>query len=188
MSKDLELFKFARLYLGQTNWENLRKTTQSELALFQKFPLNIRQSYIVYGNANLLNKFKAFYLTRCLKTKPLYMQCFINEYAEELSSATKDETGLNVDQDLVFLYAHAHSISSLGRSETWLSETVLNKISNRNRDGLVTIILSEVRMSSLEDKSELKIINLAGKALKESVKEILNTSTTSNSNNNGMVY
>ena len=51
MSKDLELFKFARLYLGQTNWENLRKTTQSELALFQKFPLSMKQSYIVYGNA-----------------------------------------------------------------------------------------------------------------------------------------
>ena len=105
------------------------------------------------------------------------MQCFINEYAEELSSATKDETGLNVDQDLVFLYAHAHSISSLGRSETWLSETILSKISNRNRDGLVTIILSEVRISSIEDKAEFKIINLTNKALKESVKEILGTNT-----------
>ena len=170
MSENLELFKFARLYLGQANWENLKKTSDKELASFQKAQVDIKQSYIVYGNKDLLDKFKAFYLTRCLKSRPLYMQCFVTDYANELMSSTKDEYGLNVDQDLVFLYIHKHSISTLGRSETWLTETILNKVASRNRDGLITVILSEVRVPSLEDSSELKVINLSNVATKGSTK------------------
>ena len=173
MSTNLELFKFARLYLGQSNWENLKKTTPSELELFQKTFIDLKKSYIVYGNQNLLNKFKAFYLTRCLKTRPLYMQCFVTDYANELSTSTKDEYGLNVDQDLVFLYIHEHSISSLGRSETWLTETILNKVASRNRDGLVTIILSEIKVPSLAESSELETINLSEVVIKETMKTIL---------------
>lgn len=173
MSKNLELFKFARLYLGQTNWEYLKKTSDGELALFQKAHIDLSQSYIVYGSKDLLNKFKAFYLTRCLKTRPLYMQCFVDEYAGSLMNNTKDEYGLNVDQDLVFLYIHEYSVSELGRSEAWLTGTILNKVASRNREGLVTIILSEVRVPSLAESSELKIINLSGVATKESIRSAL---------------
>ena len=56
MSENLELFKFARLYLGQANWENLKKTSDKELASFQKAQVDIKQSYIVYGNKDLLDK------------------------------------------------------------------------------------------------------------------------------------
>jgi hypothetical protein len=173
MSENLELFKFARLYLGQANWEWMQKTSKSELDLFQKTPIDLKKSYIVYGSKDLLSKFKAFYLTRCLKTRPLYMQCFISDYANELMTSTKDDYGLNVDQDLIFLYIHEHSISSLGRSETWLTETILNKVASRNRDGLITIILSEIKVPSLADSSELEVINLSGVLVKETVKTIL---------------
>lgn len=173
MSENLELFKFARLYLGQSNWEFLKKTSKEEHALFQKFPVDLKKSYIVYGDRNLLNKFKAFYLTRCLKTRPLYMQCFASEYANELTSGTKDEYGLNVDQDLIFLYIHEHSISTLGRSETWFTETILNKVANRNRDGLITIILSEVKVPPLEGTGELDVINLSKVVIKETMRAVL---------------
>lgn len=189
MSENLELFKFARLYLGQSNWEYLKKTTEGELALFQKQPINLKQSYIVYGNRDLLNKFKAFYLTRCLKTRPLYMQCYITEYANELTSGTKDDYGLNVDQDLIFLYIHSHSISTLGRSETWLTETTLNKVASRNRDGLTTVILSEIRVPSLEVPSELEVINLSEVAITETKQEALKSYVNGiGSNKNKVIY
>lgn len=188
MSKNLELFKFARLYLGQVNWENLRKTTDKELALFQKTPIDLKKSYIVYGNKDLLNKFKSFYLTRCLKTRPLYMQCFITDYASELTTGTKDDYGLNVDQDLIFLYIHKHSISTLGRSETWLTETVLNKVASRNRDGLVTVILSETRVPLLEDSAEIEVINLSEVVTKETVRTILSKDFTNGEGSTGPIY
>lgn len=191
MSENLELFKFARLYLGQSNWEYMQNTSDGELQLFKKFPINLKQSYIVYGNKDLLNKFKAFYLTRCLKSRPLYTQCFITDYANELTSGTKDDYGLNVDQDLVFLYIHKHSVSTLGRSETWLTETILNKVASRNRDGLVTIILSEVKVPSMEDSSEIEVINLSEVHVKEGMKTILNRDFANGegrTNSKGTVY
>jgi hypothetical protein len=51
-----------------------------------------------------------------------------------------------------------------------LTETILNKVASRNRDGLITVILSEVRVPSLEDSSELKVINLSNVATKGSTK------------------
>lgn len=191
MSENLELFKFARLYLGQSNWEYMQNTSDGELQLFKKFPINLKQSYIVYGNKDLLNKFKAFYLTRCLKSRPLYTQCFITDYANELTSGTKDDYGLNVDQDLVFLYIHKHSVSTLGRSETWLTETILNKVASRNRDGLVTLILSEVKVPSMEDSSEIEVINLSEVHVKEGMKTILNRDFANGegrTNSKGTVY
>lgn len=161
MTENIELLKFARLYLGQTNWELIKKTSNKELALFQKQPIDLSKSYLVLGTEDLLNKFRAFFLTRCLKKRPLYAQYSMHDYASELSSATRDENGLNVDMDLVFLYRHKHQLT-LGRSEDWLIETTLNKIANRNREGLSTVILSELKMPLLETCGELQVITLTG--------------------------
>ena len=173
MRDNTNLHKQIRLYLGKANWDYIAKTTEAEQALFQQQNLDLTKSYIVYGNRDLLLKFKTFYLTRCIKTKPLYMQCYIDEYASALNSNTKDEYGLNIDQDLIFLYIHEYSVSELGRSEAWLTGTILNKVASRNRDGLVTIILSEVKIPSLATSSELEVINLSEVVLKEGMKTIL---------------
>lgn len=159
MTKDIELFKFTRLYLGQKNWELLKATTKEELALMQKYPIDLKKSYLVYGSQSMLEKFRAFYLTRCIKERPLYSQYPMSDYADELSSGTKDEYGLNVDQDLIFLYQHNH-ISSLGNSEKWLNETIINKIAIRNREGLITVILSEVALPMIKNSGEVELINL----------------------------
>lgn len=175
MTENLELFKFTRLYLGQMNWKLIKETSENELKLFQKIPIDVSKSYIVFGNLSTLSKFRAFYLTRCIKKRPLYSQYSMYEYASELSSSSKDEYGLNVDQDLIFLYRHEHAFS-LGNSETWLVETILNKVADRNRDGLVTIILSEMRMPALEESGELEFINLSGKITAQAVSNILKSS------------
>ena len=184
---DIELCKFARLYLGSSNWSWLQKTSKEELKLFKSFPINLATSYIVYGTPEMLSKFKAFYLTRCLKSRPLYMQCFIGDYANALMSSTKDEYGLNIDQDLIFLYIHEHSISEIGKSEMWLSGTILNKVASRNREGLVTIILSEIRVASLEAPREFKIIRLNKVMATASLQEAM-TSIKNNGNDEGAVF
>lgn len=172
MSENLELFKFARLYLGQENWNLIKKTSNEELELFKHFSITTDKSYIVFGTPDLLLKFRAFYLTRCLKKRPLYSQYSIHDYAVELSSGVKNEFSINIDQDLIFLYRHQH-LHTIGKSEDWLLETILNKVADRNRDGLVTIILSEVRMSYLENSGEFELINLSGLAVKESMSKVL---------------
>jgi hypothetical protein len=191
MSRDNEIPKQVRLYLGKANWEFISKTTPNEQALFQKQNLDMSKSYIVYGNRDLLLKFKTFYLTRCIKSKPLYMQCYVDEYASALTSSTKDEYGLNIDQDLIFLYIHEYSVSKLGRSEAWLTETILNKVASRNRDGLITIILSEVKVQPLSESPELEVINLSGVVIKENVRTILSSTKFMNgegSSNGGPIY
>lgn len=193
MRDNSNLHKQVRLYLGKNNWSYIAKTTEAEKALFQQQNIDLSKSYIVYGNRDLLLKFKTFYLTRCIKTKPLYMQCYIDEYASALSSNTKDDYGLNIDQDLVFLYIHEYSISELGRSEAWLTGAILNKVASRNRDGLVTIILSEVKIPSLATSSELNVINLSEVIVKENVKAILSSrekfaNGEGNVNSSGIVY
>lgn len=173
MKDNHNLHKQVRLYLGKENWNRISQTTEAEKELFQKQNIDLRESYIVYGSRDLLLKFKTFYLTRCIKSKPLYMQCYIDEYASALSSNTKDEYGLNIDQDLIFLYIHEYSVSDLGRSEAWLTGAILNKVASRNRDGLVTIILSEVKIPSLASSPELRIINLSDVAIKEGIRSAL---------------
>lgn len=166
-----ELFKYARLYLGMENWEFMKKTTPTELKMFQDTNVDIESSYFVKGNELILKKFKAFYLTRCLKKRPLYTQCSIYDYADGLSSADKDEFGLNVSKDLLFLYMHCH-MTDLGRSRQWLTSTVVNKVADRNRIGLVTVILSEVNVPEFEDCGELKVVDFGGVITKAIMKNI----------------
>ena len=188
MRDNSNLHKQVRLYLGKTNWDYIAKTTEAEKALFQKQSLDLKKSYIVYGNRDLLLKFKTFYLTRCIKSKPLYMQCYIDEYASALMSNTKDEYGLNIDQDLIFLYIHEYSVSELGRSEAWLTGAILNKVASRNRDGLVTIILSEVKIPSLATSPELEVINLSDVVIKEGMKAILSKEKFANGEGKDSTY
>ena len=116
------------------------------------------------------------------------MQCYIDEYASALMSNTKDEYGLNIDQDLIFLYIHEYSVSELGRSEAWLTGAILNKVASRNRDGLVTIILSEVKIPSLATSPELEVINLSDVVIKEGMKAILSKEKFANGEGKDSAY
>ena len=188
MAENLELLKFTRLYLGQTNWELIKKTSESELKLFQRNPIDLNKSYLVLGTEDLLKKYRAFFLTRCIKKRPLYAQYSMYDYATELSSEVKDDGGLNVDMDLVFLYRHKHQMVT-DKAEDWLVETVLNKVANRNRDGLVTVILSEISMPVLESSGELEVVNLSGAAIGERKQYVLKKiKTEGTSGSSGTVY
>ena len=173
MDEKKELEGQGKDFLGDYYWALYQKIklNKKEFELFKKFPIDVNKSYLVYGNTDLLEKFKAFYLTRCIKKRPRYAQFFIREYAETLSGNTKDEFGLGVDFELLFIYRHNH-MQTIGNSELWLCETVLNKIAERNRDGWVTVVLSEQRMPILEKCGELEIINLSKVVLNQTIQEV----------------
>ena len=95
---------------------------------------------------------------------------------------------MNIDQDLIFLYIHEYSVSELGRSEAWLTGTILNKVASRNRDGLVTLILSEVKIPSLAGSPELEVINLSEVANKEVMKSILSKEKFANGEGKDKTY
>ena len=173
MDKKKEIEIQGKDFLGDYYWALYQKIklNKKEFELFKKFPIDVNKSYLVYGSTDLLEKFKAFYLTRCTKKRPRYAQFFIREYAETLSGNTKDEFGLGVDFELLFIYRHNH-MQTIGNSELWLCETVLNKIAERNRDGYVTILLSEQRMPILEDCGELEVINLSKVVLNKTIQEV----------------
>lgn len=168
----IELFKYARLYLGVDNWKTMKETSSEELALFKQVNMSLNKSYFIMGNRKLLEKFKAFYLTRCLKKRPLYTQCSLYEYADGMSSADKDEFGLNVSKELLFLFMHEH-VPSLGNSRKWLTETIINKVADRNIKGLVTIILSEVEVEEFEKCGELEVIDFQESIRSKNTVEIL---------------
>ena len=193
MRDNRDLHKQVRLYLGKSNWDYIAKTTEAEKALFKKQNIDLSKSYIVYGTRSLLLKFKTFYLTRCVKTKPLYMQCYADDYASALSSKTPDDFGLNVDQELIFLYIHEYSISEIGNSGAWLASTILNKVASRSRDGLVTIILSEWKVPSLAQSPELNVIDFFNIAKQGQIQSILASkkdliNREGGTGNNGAVY
>ena len=159
--QNLKLIKFIKDFVGDEGWDSMKETSKEELTLFKKQKIDLKSSYLVYGSPSLLEKFKIFYLTRCIKDRPYFKQYYMDEYASVLSSGTKDTTDFLIDVDLLFLYKNNHSYS-FGNSDAWLVETILNKVSNRNRDGLVTIILSEIALPDLEHSGEFITLNLAG--------------------------
>lgn len=169
-----ELFKQLKSYLGKDNWEAMRHTSKLELSLFQKFVIDLNKSYFIKGSQDLLMKFKAFYLTRCLKKHPLYVQCSINDYVEGLVSADRDEFGLNVSKDLLFLYVNRH-LPTLGNSRLFQTEITIGKIADRNRDGLITVVLSETSVSEFEQCGEMDIINLYESVQSSNTKVVLST-------------
>lgn len=173
--QDLELMKQIRLYIGKENWSLARhKTTDKEKTLLKSLSFDITKSCFVFGKEDMLNKFRAFFLIRCAcaKLRPTFSQYSMNEYASVLSSGVRDDFGLNIDIELLFLYKHRH-VYEIGKSNDWLNETILSKVADRNRDKLVTVVLSETRMPILESSGEFQIINLAGVLYTEEKKKAI---------------
>lgn len=195
-------------YLGEYDWNIYsNEISKKEFKFFKEFPINVLKSYLVLGKNNhkLLDKFKAYYLTRRyseireknLKRSTPYEFDMLS-YAKVLSSNTKEEYDLadTSQAELVFLYRHAHSSIS-EYSEAWLQNTILNKVAERNRDGLVTIILSEQHMLTLENSGEFEVINLSkvkqNQAIREALKGVQTKLTPTDGfkvtiNNDGTVY
>ena len=160
------------IYLGESNMEYLREITPEEYDLFTSFNLNTKKSYFVKGKEKSLKKFKAFFIALCSFERYSYATAMLKEYIEGLSDKSDEMSSiLGVERELLFLYLHREA-SGVGGTDNWLCTSTIDRVANRKRKGLVTVILSERSVPSFELSKEMKTINLGGFAKPVSISEV----------------
>ena len=157
------------IYLGEDNLKYMHSITPEEYDLFTSFNLSTKKSYFVKGTEKLLKKFKAFFIALCSFERYSYATAMLKEYIEGLSDKSDEMTSiLGVERELLFLYLHREA-SGVGGTDAWLCTAAIDRVANRDRKGLVTVILSERAVPAFEASKELKTINLGkfAKAISE---------------------
>lgn len=150
------------IYVGEENLKVLRNITKKEYELLQSLNLNSTSSYFVKGSRNQLKMFKAFFIAKCAYERYSYAECQLKEYIEGLQDREDDFSFLTgVERELLFLYLHKES-SGIGNTDNWLATTALDKITSRNRKGLITVLLSERDFPIVEESDEVKVIDMGG--------------------------
>lgn len=148
------------IYLGEENLKYLRSITPKEYAKFKSFNLSSLNSYFVKGNREILYKFKAFFIALCAYERYSYSMFMLRDYVEGLAERDDDLSFLaGAERELLFLYLHGES-SGTGNTETWLASITVDKIANRKRKGLVTVVLSERNFPIIEASEDVEVINL----------------------------
>jgi hypothetical protein len=168
-------------YLG--DYANiLRDITLEEYEAFTNiFPKVNKGAYFVKGTEELLRKFKAYFIAKCVMQRYDYASIMLRDYIEGITNHNDNELFVaGVSKELLFLYLHGE-ISGIGNTDNWLGSTTLDRMVNRKREGLITVLLSERSFPIIENSKEIIVFNLGGakKAiLTEGLKE-----KTANSNN-----
>lgn len=159
-------------YLGEDNLKLIKSLTKEELTKFKNYKISPNQSYFVKGNKEKLDKFMAYFLTKCVYNRPSYMKIMLKEYVEGYLDRHDEGTFLlGADKQLLFLYLHKE-VSGIGNTDAWIGTSTLDKVANRNRKGLITVILSERAFDILEESSEFKVIQLGGASTTKSVERV----------------
>ena len=155
-------------YLGTDRTKILDNFKDDDWKKFQGLHVNPKCSYFVKGSPKRLKKFEAYFLFLCAYKKPLYNRYLIEEYKDILTAPMKanseelDEIGS--DRELIFLYMHNVEMG-VGNTTGFVTVTILNKIANRNRQGNVTVVLSERDFPAFQNTAELKVIDLGGASI-----------------------
>ena len=148
------------IYLGEDNLKALKSITPAEYKKFKSFNLNSSNSYFVKGSREALIKFRAFFIALCSYERYSYSTFMLRDYIEGLAEKNDDYSFLvGAERELLFLYLHGES-SGIGNTETWLASITVDKIANRKRKGLVTIVLSERSFPIIESSEDVEVINL----------------------------
>ena len=163
MSDSSSLRKEISAYLGVERTKILDKFNKEDWDYFDHLKINTKESYFIKGSQEKLKKFEAYFLFLCAYSKPLYKNYLVADYANILSSPVDSEAidEVGIDRELVILYMHNVQMG-VGNTVGWIVTTVLNKIANRNRQNMITLILSERDFVPFQDSQELKTINLGG--------------------------
>ena len=166
-----ELIGSFEQYLGEKNLKNLRKVTPKERALYESLLPSVDKSYLVKGKSSSLKKFKAYFLARCFGKRYESATFMLKDYIEGLTDKDDDLFFSSSDKELLFLYIHGES-SGWGNTDNWIASTTIDKVANRRRKGLKTVILSERDFPLLENTKELRIINLGGAEKAQKAEEV----------------
>ena len=156
------------IYLGEENLKYLQSITSVEYKKFKSLNLNPTESYFVKGSRKILQKFKAFFIAICAYERYSYSTFMLRDYVEGLAEKEDDLSFLaGAERELLFLYLHGES-SGTGNTETWLASITVDKIANRKRKGLVTVILSERSFPIIESSEDVIVINLENTKISKS--------------------
>ena len=151
-----------REYLGE--YVNvLREISLKEYEIFtQLLPKVQRIAYFVKGNQQILKKFKAYFIARCVLERYDYSSIMLKDYIEGITDKNSDELFIaGISRSLIFLYLHGE-VSGLGNTDNWMGAATLDKMVNRKREGLITVLLSERDFPQVENSPEVKVVNLGG--------------------------
>ena len=183
-----EIIESFECYLGEKNLKNLRKITLKERELYEKLLPSIGNAYFVKGKGSSLKKFKAYFLARCLAKRYESATFMLKDYVTGLTEKNDDELfTAGVEKELLFLYLH-REVSGWGNTDNWLASTTIDKVANRKRKGLKTVILSERDFPLLETSKELKVINIGGAETAQRAEEVLQKMQGNDNNNNPISY
>lgn len=131
-----------------------------------------RKSYFVYSPSETqLMKFAAYYLAKCGAI--VFREYFVRELASLLvdGDPMDDNSSIYVMEDLLILYNHRNN-NYLGKSEDFVYGQVINKVTERNRLRLPTLILSEVKDEKYINSGEFEEITLTLGKLQSAVKGV----------------
>ena len=156
-------------YLGEDNLKYLQSITKEEYNLFTSLNINTRRSYFVKGTLKVLKKFRAYFIALCAIQRYSYSTVMLKEYVVGLADKDDDITSMGVEE-LLFMYLHRES-SGVGGTDAWIGATAVDRIANRKRKGLVTVVLSERSFPPIESSKEVKVIDLGGAAKAVTVEE-----------------
>ena len=175
-------------YLGKYT-EVLKSLSMEEYKLFQKLlPKVARIAYFVKGDKEILKKFKAFFIAKCVLERYDYSSIMLKDYIEGLMNKSDNELFVaGVNRELLFLYLHKESSGS-GNTDNWVGSTTLDRIVNRERKGLITVIFSERDFPQIEKSDEVRIIDLGGAAKAIKAQNAVQSSKTNDNSQSTTCY
>ena len=149
-------------YLGKYV-DILKKISLKEYEIFQKLlPKVERTAYFVKGSKEMLKKFKAFFIAKCSLERYEYSSMMLKNYVEGLTDKNDNELFIaGINRELMFLYLHK-ATAGIGNTDNWMAAAALDRIVNRERKGLITVLLSERDFPQVENSDEVKKIDLGG--------------------------
>lgn len=162
VTKD-DLFEEFRQYLGPKYNEILSTIKPKTLSVFTDLLKKVEKTvYFVKGDQEILKQFQAYFIAKCLKERYEYATFMLREYIDAKFDKSDNELFVSgSEKELVFLYLHSESTGS-DNMDAWIFRSTLDKIINRKRKDLITVILSERSVPIFEKSKDVKVINLGG--------------------------
>lgn len=151
-----------KAYVKEDNVKVLNKLTVKECDMLESLITSTKGAYFVKGSKKALKRFRAYFIAKCLYNKPRYATFMMKDYIEGLAEKNDDETFISgSEKELLFLHLHGE-VSGSGGTDNWIALAAIDRIANRKRKGLTTVVLSERDFPLMEGSKELKVIDLGG--------------------------
>ena len=160
-------------YVGSKVMKILNKTTIEQMKFFESKIGVIKGAYFIRGSRKFLRRFRAYFVARCAPKAYSYSTFMLKKFIEGLTdNNNNDELFIaGASKDVLFLYLHKQ-LSGIGNTDNWLCTTTVDIAANRTRKDLITVILSEREVPSMENSGEFKVIDIGGADKAKEISEV----------------